>query len=565
MNPLCRLCLTACALTVGLTGCSPAGNRSGGDPVPDPPPADADGRSPPEYVWRELKGALGAPLTAAFSPDGKMIATAAGDTIQVWTTDTGEPVTRMQLPEKQFLVRMVFSPDGKKLVSEGREDPLVRTWDLKTGKQVGEWRHHERPTREAFSSPFLAFSPDGRVMAVRFFPPPPTYMGLALRDVSTGKTLLEMPNHMEFFRVDVDFSPDGKLMATTGEGDGVSLWDVGTGKQVRELRKAVDRGAGPLVSGEYIRFSPDGRFLVTRESTGVVEIFHQSRTVIWGVADGKRYATFDKGSRLSADNRYLMLGDGDVRDLLIDRIVPIANRVAHRHLTAVSPDGKTLAFVGPASGSKTGQSLYLTPAPVLLSPFPEKGNLSAEQLGVAWGGWASTNEFARAYCGKALAARPAQVVESATSTVGPVPADARERVEDILKRLDDDSPDVRDKASAEVRGVAVEFQPLLSSVLKAAPVGEVRNRLTAVLNEVEGAKPSGNQVAEQRRWAVNQAAGLPTSAPLPPKLAEGLRALALLEHIGSAEAKKVLERVAAGAAGARLTEEASAALKRLGK
>ena len=43
------------------------------------------------------------------------------------------------------------------------------------------------------------------------------------------------------------------------------------------------------------------------------------------------------------------------------------------------------------------------------------------------------------------------------------------------------------------------------------------------------------------------------------------RAIALLEHIGNPEAKKVLERVAAGAPGARLTDEAAAALKRLGK
>jgi hypothetical protein len=42
-----------------------------------------------------------------------------------------------------------------------------------------------------------------------------------------------------------------------------------------------------------------------------------------------------------------------------------------------------------------------------------------------------------------------------------------------------------------------------------------------------------------------------------------IRAVAVLEQIGGAEARKVLARLAAGAAGVRLTQEAQAGLKRL--
>ena len=583
-----RLCLTTLALIAGLTGCRRADDRPGAEhpptrrtdgigALPPAPPIDnrasaeppsarpsgpgrpTDGRPQLEYTWRELKGMPGEPLEVAFSPDGKLIAAGAGDTIQVWATDTGEPVTRMRLPEKQFLIRPGFAADGKHLVSDGREDPVVRTWDLKTGKQVGEWRHRDPPGGGSSGSLFAAFSRDGRVMVVHFWGPK-IYAGLALRDVVTGKVVTEISGR-HFFRTGMDLSPDGKLLATNGDGDWLQLWDAGTGKMVRELRKGVGLSAGPFASGEFVRFSPDGRFLVARENTGVVDNFERHRAVIWGTNDGKRYALFDQfgGGYLSADNRYLLIGDGGIHDLLTDRPVPIANRGHDRHVVAVSPDTKMLAFIGLAPGSTNSRALYLTPAPVLPPPLPEKGDLTPEELGVAWGAWASTNEFARAFAGKAFAARPAQAVEFAATKVGPVTADARKRVEDMVKRLDDDSPDVRDKASAEIRGVAVEFQSLLTSVLKDAPVGEVRNRLTPVLSEVEGTKPGAGQA---QRWMVNRVAGLPAGTPPPPKLAEGLRAIALLEHIGNAAAKKVLERVAAGVAGARITEEAAAALKR---
>ena len=48
-----------------------------------------------------------------------------------------------------------------------------------------------------------------------------------------------------------------------------------------------------------------------------------------------------------------------------------------------------------------------------------------------------------------------------------------------------------------------------------------------------------------------------------PEQARALRAVEVLEHVGTAEAKRVLETLAAGAAEARLTQEARASLRRL--
>jgi hypothetical protein len=54
-------------------------------------------------------------------------------------------------------------------------------------------------------------------------------------------------------------------------------------------------------------------------------------------------------------------------------------------------------------------------------------------------------------------------------------------------------------------------------------------------------------------------------ADLPANRLRALRAVEVLEHVGSPDAKRVLARLAAGAPAARLTTEASAALQRLAR
>lgn len=53
--------------------------------------------------------------------------------------------------------------------------------------------------------------------------------------------------------------------------------------------------------------------------------------------------------------------------------------------------------------------------------------------------------------------------------------------------------------------------------------------------------------------------------PLSPDSIRTLRAVEVLEYIGSPEGKKVLQTLAAGAEGARVTREAKASLDRLNK
>jgi hypothetical protein len=116
-------------------------------------------------------------------------------------------------------------------------------------------------------------------------------------------------------------------------------------------------------------------------------------------------------------------------------------------------------------------------------------------------------------------------------------------VEGWIKQLEDRAG-VRDKASAELTKVAHDFEPLLRDAAKKSAPGEVKNRLTRILTQMRD--PEG---------------------PLEPSAAfrSDLAGIRLLKYLGTKDARKVLEGLAAGAAGARVTNEAALALKGLGR
>lgn len=236
---------------------------TGASPLePESPPAEAkSGRTdlygdalPPGAIARlgTVRFRHGGPVHAvAFSPDGKILASAAGDsTIRLWEMPTGKELRRLDvaLPEPQqqgfgyspFAV--AFSPDGKTLAGASGSNKLF-LWEVATGKQL-----HQFDSADG-APPILTFSPDGKILAWI-----DSQMAIHLVDAASGKALRQLQGYQAPVRC-LAFSPDGKLLAV-GESGAIRLWDASTGASLRKLR----RHQGTVTS---VAFSPDGKTLAS--------------------------------------------------------------------------------------------------------------------------------------------------------------------------------------------------------------------------------------------------------------------------------------------------------------
>jgi hypothetical protein len=173
--------------------------------------------SAPEWVpdRDQFEGQMGTVHALAYSPDGKLLASAGSDgKVRVW--EEGTKMVRRPLTDHEGPVYAVaFSPDREKprLASAGW-DGAVRIWDPTTGLKLHTLKGHEGDVWA------VTFGAGGKVLASAG-----TDGTIRIWDVETGKELQVFRGTGRGFHV-LRFAPDGTTLAAGSRDGNVYVWEV---------------------------------------------------------------------------------------------------------------------------------------------------------------------------------------------------------------------------------------------------------------------------------------------------------------------------------------------------
>jgi serine/threonine protein kinase/WD40 repeat protein len=178
---------------------------------------------------------LETPYCLAFSPDSKFMVCTHDEGVALYDTNTFQlrPFERGDLPSAA-----AFSPDSQILAYEANNIRLIRLWDISRNRSPAAVR-----CRHAF---WVAFSKDSKILVAV------STELVRIWNLAGADEKLDLPGHAAGIN-SVVFSPDGKLLATSGGDHKVKIWNPTTCRLVKQLDFST-----PV---EGLCFSPEGDVL----------------------------------------------------------------------------------------------------------------------------------------------------------------------------------------------------------------------------------------------------------------------------------------------------------------
>jgi RNA polymerase sigma factor (sigma-70 family) len=465
----------------------------------------------------------------AVSPDGKILASSDwGPALRLWDTATGKPLRSLAGWDQFGSACLLFSADGRRLISVSRQGKL-QIWDAATGKEL---------CRFAINSPgagvypgygVTLFDKGKRLAAVTGL----LSTELSIWDAVTGEQL----NRRSLSAVQptsskghVELAPDGARATVWRGEDRLTIEDIATKSLLAILPEGV---------GHPLGFSADGRLLAVflqprkahlmawAEPNPIRERFDVKGLSLIETASGQEvvrldirrfdYVAFTPDGRalVVADKQQLSVWDTATGERLHQMAWPESVRDGHGYAKisslAVLPGGRA------ATGMTEGDILLWDLAPSTWPARKPARDLGRKDLDALWADLAgSAGKAHRAIA--LLAAAPDQAVPFLKDHFRPVPVNAK-RIEKLLADLEGDSFSAREAASRELSRLHYRVEPMLRRALAGKPSLEMRRRLQSIL-------------AEPKR-------------PLPEDL-RALRAIQVLERIGTPEARHILEKLTKG-------------------
>lgn len=298
----------------------------------------------------------------AVTSDGRLLAGTDGQVVKLYDARSGAEIRSFK-PHDVGTETIAFSPDGKILATGGcdkmKEDEeykcetgLIRFWDAATGREVRTFPGHpgyvlvrgerwnEAEGRNETVTMYIGggvedidFTPDGNILAS---------IGhddkMIIWDLETGREIKKLESRHFYF--DIDFSPDGTILAA-GNQEGILLLNWRTGEDIIQLLD--NSGSAPFI------FSRDGRMIAAACGDETIKV--------WDITKPKEIRTFfghaddPQAVAFSADGKIVASGGFDDKIFLWDMESgqEITRLTGHRATVfdlVLSPDGNVLLSGG---------------------------------------------------------------------------------------------------------------------------------------------------------------------------------------------------------------------------